>query len=145
MFITSRLQYEDNRADKHDGFHILRKIDLNNISNEQQNYLRKIGAADIRAPRRIDDEFRDWRNHGESGGSSSAGTTTKMEVDGVDIQDNGGPQSRRGRDIAESSGDERGEVAPEASEGGITLYNRNYSSHTKVVILHKNLNLCVIL
>ena len=37
-----------------------------------------------------------------------------MEVDGVDIQDNGGPQSRRGRDIAESVGDERTrEVTPE--------------------------------
>ena len=106
MFNSSRLQYEDNRNDEHDGFHILRKIDLNNISNKQQNYLRKIGAADIRAPRRMDDEFRDWRNHGESGGMSSTGTTTAMEVDGVDIQDNGGPQSCRGRDIAESVGDE---------------------------------------
>ena len=110
IFNISRIQYEDNRDDKRDGFHILRKIDLNNISNEQQNYLRKIGAADIRAPRRMDDEFRGWRNHGESGGMSSTGTTAAMEVDGVDIQDNGGPQSRRGRDTGTGFENEQEEI-----------------------------------
>ena len=120
IFNTAPKYYWENRREEGtDGFHILRKIDLNNISNEQQNYLRKIGAADIRAPRRMDDEFRGWRNHGESGGMSSTGTTAAMEVDGVDIQDNGGPQSRRGRDIAESVEDERGKVNPQDSEGGI--------------------------
>ena len=78
--------------------------------------------------------------------SARPGAATAMEIDGVD----GGPKrdsrTRRGRDTGESIEDERTrEVTPEASEGGITLYNRNYSSHTKVAILHKNLNLCVIL
>ena len=47
--------------------------------------------------------------------------------------------------IVDKLGVDEAEVTPEASEGGISLYNRNYSSHTKVAILHKNLNLCVIL
>ena len=145
MFNSSRLQYEDNRNDEHDGFHILRKIDLNNISNKQQNYLRKIGAADIRTYDQNINEFKTWRDEYQSGNSATTGATTAMKIDGVD----GGPKrdsrTRRGRDTGESIEDERGEVAPEASEGGITLYNRNYSSHTKVAILHKNLNLCVIL
>jgi hypothetical protein len=97
-------------VDKHDGFYILRKIDLNNISNEQQNYLRKIGAADIRTSRRMDDEFRNWRNSGESSGVYSTGATTAMETDGVDIETDGNSQSRRGRDTGTGFENEQEEI-----------------------------------
>ena len=110
IFNTSRIQYEDNRDDKHDGFYILRKINLNNISNEQQNYLRKNGAADIRTSRRIDDEFRGRRNNGESSGVYSTGATTAMEADGVDIETDGNSQSRRGRDTGSGFENEQEEI-----------------------------------
>ena len=38
-FNTSLHQYEQNRKDKHDGFEILRKVDITNISEEQLNTL----------------------------------------------------------------------------------------------------------
>jgi hypothetical protein len=110
IFNISRLQYEDNKGDKHDGFYILRKIDLNNISNEQQNYLRQIGAADIRTSRRMDDEFRGWRNNGESSGVYSTGAATAMEADGVDIETDGDSQSRRGRDTGTGFENEQEEI-----------------------------------
>ena len=75
-----RIQYEDNRDDKHDGFYILRKIDLNNIPNEQQNYLRKIGAADIRTYGQNINEFKTWRDEYQSGDSTTTGATTAMEM-----------------------------------------------------------------
>lgn len=77
----------------------------------------------------MDGEFRSEQNNNQSGGSSSAGTTTKMGIDAVDIQDNGGPQSRRGQDIAESVGDEREEATSEASEDGIKLLHTTADFH----------------
>lgn len=124
IFNTSRIQYEDNRDDKRDGFHILRKIDLNTISNEQKNYLRQIGAADIRTYGQNTDEFKTWRGEYQSSGSTSAGTSTAMEIDGVDGGQTGDSRTDRNGDNGRGDSDTLGEEVEFDREGAGPLTDR---------------------
>lgn len=95
---------------KHDGFEILRKIDLNNISNERQGKIERLTGENLRHADRVDGEFRSEQNNNQSGGSTSAKTTTALGTDGVDIEADGDSQSRRGRDTGTGFENEQEEI-----------------------------------
>lgn len=115
IFNTSRLQYEDNRTDKHDGFNIISKYDLNNIPNEKQNLLRKILGGDIRTNDRVVGEFETWRNDNQSDSMYSAGATAAMEANGVDGRVDKNSQADRGRDTGTGFENEQAEVNREGA------------------------------
>lgn len=110
IFNISRLQYEDNRDDKHDGFYILRKIDLNNILNERQGKIERLTGKNLRSPNKVIVEFESEQDNNQSGGSTPTGSTTAMETDGVDIKTDGNSQSRRGRDTGTGFENEQEEI-----------------------------------
>ena len=138
MFITLRLQYEDNRNDEHDGFHILRKYNINNLSDEKRKEIERLTKGNLQSPRSVYDEFRSYKDSNTGGGVYVAESGTTVQTTRVDIKNNGDfarTDGRRNRGAGDADRG-RGEVAPEASEGGITLYNRHYSPHTKVAVLY---------
>ena len=96
--------------DKHDGFHILRKIDLNNISNERQGKIERLTGKNLRSPNKVIVEFESEQDNNQSGGSTPTGSTTAMETDGVDIKTDGNSQSRRGRDTGSGFENEQEEI-----------------------------------
>lgn len=96
--------------DKHDGFHILRKIDLNNISNERQSKIERLTGKNLRSPNKVIVEFESEQDNNQSCGSTSAGSKTAMETDGVDIKTDGNSQSRRGRDTGTGFENEQEEI-----------------------------------
>ena len=110
IFNISRLQYEDNRDDKHDGFEILRKIDINNVTNGEQREFENLTDTDIQSPNKVIVEFGSEQDNNQSGGSTPAGSTTTMETDGVDIETDGNSQSRRGRDTGTGFENEQEEI-----------------------------------
>lgn len=81
IFNTSRIQYEDNRDDKHVGFEILRKIDINNVTNGEQREIESLTDTDIQSPNKIIVEFKSEQDNNQSGGSTPTGSTTAMETD----------------------------------------------------------------
>ena len=75
-----RIQYEDNRDDKHDGFYILRKIDINNVTNGEQREFENLTDTDIQSPNKVIVEFGSEQDNNQSGDSTTTGATTAMEM-----------------------------------------------------------------
>lgn len=96
IFNTSRIQYEDNRDDKRDGFEILQKVDLNNISNEERDELKRLSKGNLQPFSQVVNEFRSRRNGNQSRNNSSAGTPTAIQADGVDIGTGGDSRTDEG-------------------------------------------------
>lgn len=100
----------------------MRKIDLNNISNEERDELKRLSKGNLQPFSQVVDEFRSRRNGDQSRNNSSAGTPTAIQANGVDIGTGGDSRTDGGRDIAESVGDERtGEVTPQETESGVVV------------------------
>lgn len=122
-FNTKLDLYEENRRDG-DGFEILHKFDLNSLTNEQKNILRKVGYRDTRTYDQNIDEFRSWRDNYKSSDVASTGITTTVEIDGVDGEPKRDQRTDRRGNTGAGNENRRGneEVTPqELQRGSLSL------------------------
>jgi hypothetical protein len=86
------------------------KIDLNNISNEERDELKRLSKGNLQPFSQVVNEFRSRRNGNQSRNNSFAGTPTAIQADGVDIGTGGDSRTDGGRDTGIGFENEREEI-----------------------------------
>lgn len=130
IFNTLLSRYEENIVDG-DGFEILRKIDLNNISNEEQREIDRIADKNLQSFDKNIGEFRNEQKVNHSSGNNSAKATAAVQTDGVDIGTGENSQADRGRDTG-AGNDNRGNGGINTPEGTILFSRRKGAESIKI-------------
>lgn len=97
---------------------VLRKYNLNKLSNEERNELKRLSKGNLQSFDKNIGEFRNERNGNHSSSSNSAKATAAVQTDGVDIGTGGNSQTDRGRDTG-AGNDNRGNGGINTPEGTI--------------------------
>ena len=138
-FNTSIVQYEDNRKSGRHGFNILKKVNLNKLTDEQRNKLQRGYERHPRSVARITDEYEtsERSDLGDIHNVTNSTPTTRINemVSGRIEEEN----SIGGRNSSESIQDSRdGEITPYDSKAGVNFSLSEEASNILDTIEQRN-------